>query len=71
MKVRKHIEYDLINNFDLRSDIENELIINAQVLFLGKVGDKWKIAIDNSDIVYEYDSEYEYNEDVKIIIDSK
>jgi hypothetical protein len=71
MKVRKHIEYDLINNFDLRSDIENELIINAQVLFLGKDGDKWKIAIDNSDIVYEYDSEYEYNEDVKIIIDSK
>jgi hypothetical protein len=68
MKVRKHIEYDLINNFDLRSDIENELIINAQVLFLGKDGDKWKIAIDNSDIVYEYDSEYEYNEDVKIII---
>jgi len=68
MKVRKHIQYDLINNFDLRSDIENELIINAQVLFLGKVGDKWKIAIDNSDIVYEYDSEYEYNEDVKIII---
>ena len=71
MKVRKHIEYDLINNFDLRSDIENKLIINAQVLFLGKDGDKWKIAIDNSDIVYEYDSEYEYNEDVKIIIDSK
>ena len=71
MKVRKHIQYDLINNFDLRSDIENELIINAQVLFLGKDGDKWKIAIDNSDIVYEYDSEYEYNEDVKIIIDSK
>jgi len=68
MKVRKHIQYDLINNFDLRSDIENELIINAQVLFLGKDGDKWKIAIDNSDIVYEYDSEYEYNEDVKIII---
>jgi len=68
MKVRKHIQYDLINNFDLRSDIENKLIINAQVLFLGKDGDKWKIAIDNSDIVYEYDSEYEYNEDVKIII---
>lgn len=69
MKIRKHIQYYLLNNFKLRSDIENELIINAQVLFLGKVEDKWKIAIDNSDIVYEYDSEYEYNEDVKIIID--
>jgi hypothetical protein len=71
VKIRKHIQYYLLNNFDLRSDIENESIINAQVLFLGKVEDKWKIAIDNSDIVYEYDSEYEYNEDVKIIIDSK
>ena len=69
MKVKKHIpNYDSINNIDLRSDIENGNIVGQHLLFLGKNGDAWVIAIDKSNTRYEYTSEYEYNQDVKILL---
>jgi hypothetical protein len=69
MKVKQHIEnHDELNHFDLRSDIENNNITGGNLLFLGKQNDVWVIAIDNTDIRYEYTSEYEYNQDIKILI---
>ena len=69
MKVKKHIQnHDEINHFDLRSDIENGNITGGQLLFIGKTNDVWVIAIDKTDIRYEYTSEVEYNEDIKILI---
>ena len=69
MKVKTHIQnHDEINHFDLRSDIENDNITGGQLLFLGKQDDVWVIAIDKSDVRYEYTSETKYNEDIKILI---
>jgi hypothetical protein len=71
MKVKRHIQnHDELNHFDLRSDIENNNIVGGQLLFLGNNNDKnvWVIAIDNTDIRYEYTSQYEYNQDIKILI---
>jgi len=71
MKVKTHIQnHDELNHFDLRSDIENNNIVGGQLLFLGNNNDKnvWVIAIDNTDIRYEYTSQYEYNQDIKILI---
>lgn len=69
MKVRKHIQnHDELNHFDLRSDIENNMITGGDLLFLGKQNNVWVIAIDKKPIRYVYTSEYEYNQDIKILI---
>jgi hypothetical protein len=70
MRVRKYIQnYDELNHFDLRSDIENNNITGKQLLFLGEHNNVWIIAIDKTDIRYEYTSKNEYNQDIKILID--
>ena len=69
MKVKQHTEkHDELNHLDLRSDIDNGKIAGGQLLFLGKQNNVWVITIDKTDIRYEYASEYEYNQDIKILI---
>lgn len=85
--VERPINYDKINNLDLRSafeDEENEPIISTNLVAVGYVGnrpsdfvgehedDTW--AIDQYDedgeTIYQsflYTSEYEYNEDCKLL----
>lgn len=77
------LEYDKINNLDLRSDIENDNIIGCKLKAQGYIGnrptnfdgehedDTWAIDCFNSDEVcvdsYLYTSEFEYQEDIKIL----
>jgi hypothetical protein len=69
MRVKQHIKnQDELNHYGLRSDIENGEIIGHHLLFLGKQNNVWVIAIDKTDIRYEYPSEYKYNQDIKILI---
>jgi hypothetical protein len=69
MKIKKHIENvdGLIHN-SLHSDIVNDKIIGKQLLFKGRVGNTWSIAIYGTGISYEYMAECDYNNDIKILI---
>ena len=80
-----NISYGNINNLDLRSDIENANIYGTKLVPQGYVGnrptdfigehedDTWAIDCYTSDGMevesYLYTSEFEYNEDIKILLD--
>ena len=69
MRVKQQIQkIDELNHYKLRSDIEDNKIVGKHLLFLNKVGDFWVIAIDKTDIRYEYNDIQKYNEDVEILI---
>lgn len=75
---------DKINSLDLRSDLENDMIIGGVLRAVGYIGnrpssfvgdfhedDTWAIDCNDEDgnpiTSYLYVSEYEYNQDVKLI----
>lgn len=71
-KFMDSVEFGILNNLDLRSDIENNNIYDTKLIPQGYVGvGTWAIDCFTSDGMevcsYLYTSELEYNEDVEIL----